>query len=60
MTSQHQGDADDDEYVVFLEGKVDKLVNEVRTLKSRAAHSTCGWEEGKSAQTESNVQVDRG
>jgi len=39
MTSQRRGDGSDNNgYVTFLKNKVNKLVSEVRVLKSRVAH----------------------
>jgi hypothetical protein len=36
--SCQQGVSEEDDYVIYLKGQVDKLANEVRTLKSRAAY----------------------
>jgi len=38
MTRQQGATNEDDNYVVYLKGQVEKLSNEVRTLKSRAAY----------------------
>lgn len=38
MTNRRQVEADGEEYIAYLEGKVNKLTNEVRTWKSRVAH----------------------
>ena len=43
MTNQwegrEQGGNDDGNYVLYLQAKMERLVNEVRTLKSKAAHA---------------------
>lgn len=38
MTRQQGVTNEDDNYVVYLKGQVEKLLNEVRTLKSRTAY----------------------
>ena len=49
MTNQwegrEQGGNDDGNYVLYLQAKMERLVNEVRTLKSKAAHAggTISW-----------------